>query len=51
VLERLAGGSPVHHRGEVGRRPGRRHQQPRLVLGEDAAGGAEPGDDDGSMAS
>ena len=46
VLDGKAGHSPVHHGGEVGRRPRRAHEQPRLVFGEDAAGGPEPGDDD-----
>ncbi len=50
MLEWQAAGAPVHHRGEVGLGPCRRDEQPRLVLGEDTAGGAELGDDDGSMA-
>ncbi len=50
VFQRQAGGSLVHHRGEVGRRPCRSDQQPRLVLGEDTAGGPKPGDDGGSRA-
>ena len=45
-----AGGSPVHHGGEVGRRPCRGDEQPRLILGEDTAGGPKPGNDDGSRA-
>ena len=44
VLERLAGGPPVQHGGQGGRCPRRGDEQPRLVLGEDAARGPEPGD-------
>ncbi len=47
VLQRLAGGPPVHHGGQVGQRGRRRPEQAGLVLGEDAAGGPEPGDHDG----
>jgi hypothetical protein len=50
VLERQARGAAVDHSGEVRRGPGRRDEQLRLVLGEDAAGGAEPGDDGRSIA-
>jgi hypothetical protein len=45
VLKRQAGHSLVYHLGQAGRRPGRADEQPRLVLGEDAAGRPEPGDD------
>jgi hypothetical protein len=50
MFEGQAGGSPVHHGGEVGRRPCRGDEQPRLILGEDTAGGPKPGNDDGSRA-
>ena len=50
VFEGQAGDPPVHHGGEVGRRPRRGDEQPRLVLGEDTAGGPKPGDDGGSGA-
>src|SRR5690606_31120085 len=36
-----------HHGPHVVRGAGRREDQPRLVLGEDAPGGAQPGDDGG----
>jgi len=39
VFQRQAGDSSVHHGGQVGRRPCGGDEQPRLVLGEDAAGG------------
>ena len=45
VLEGLAGGTPVHHGGQAGRRPSRGHEQPRLVLGENTARCPQPGDD------
>jgi len=44
VLERLAGGPLVHHGGQGSRCPRRGDEQPRLVFGEDAARGPEPGD-------
>jgi hypothetical protein len=44
VLERLAGGPPIHHGGQGGRCPRRGDEQLRLVLGEDTARGPEPGD-------
>src|SRR5664280_1952087 len=50
VFEGQAGGSPVDHGGEIGSRPCRGDEQPRLVLGEDTAGGPKPGDDDRSRA-
>jgi len=46
LLQRQAGGALADHGVEFGRRPGRFHQQPRLVLGEDAAGCAEPGNEE-----
>jgi hypothetical protein len=45
VLDRQPGGPPFHHDGEVGGRPRRRKEQPRLVLGEHDAGSPEPGYD------
>jgi len=50
VFDGHPGGSPVHHGGEVGGRLCRGDEQPRLVLGEDAAGRPEPADDDGGRA-
>ena len=50
MFEGRAGDPLVHHGVEVGRRACRGDEQPRLVLREDAAGRAEPGDDDGLRA-
>ena len=47
VLQGLAGGPPVHHGRQVGKRGGPGHEQLRFVLGEDAAGRPKPGDHDG----
>jgi hypothetical protein len=49
LLDRQAGGAPVHHDVELGWGRSRAAQQPRLILGEDAAGGAEPADDNGLL--
>ena len=48
VFEGHAGGSPIHHGGDVVRGAGCADEQPRFVLGEDTAGRPKPGDDDGS---
>src|SRR5580692_9035808 len=45
LLERQAGGPPLHHRVEFLRAAGRGDEQRGFVLGEDAARGPEPGDD------
>ena len=45
VLEGQAGDPAVDHRGEVRRGRGRGDEQPRLLLGEDASGRTQPGDD------
>src|SRR3954469_1932561 len=45
VLQRLAGDAASHETLQPGRRSRLGHQQAGLVLGEDAPGGAEPGDD------
>ena len=47
VLKGQAGHPPVHHGGQLGRGLGGRDEQPGLVLGEDTAGGPEPGGDGG----
>src|SRR5262249_23709945 len=47
LFEGQAGDPSVHHGGQLGRRPGRVDEQLRLVLGEDTAGGPEPGGDGG----
>jgi hypothetical protein len=47
VLERLAGHPTADQDRQLGRRPGLGPQQARLVLGEDAAGGAKGGDEIG----
>jgi hypothetical protein len=51
VFDGLAGSSPFHHRGKVVGCPCGRDEQPRLLLGEDTAGGPQPGDDGGTYAS
>ena len=43
VFDGLAGGSSLDHGREVGRRAGGGDEQPRFVLGEDTAGGTQPG--------
>jgi hypothetical protein len=45
VFERQPGDALLNHVGELGVVAGRGDQQVRLVLGEDAAGGAEGADD------
>ena len=47
LFQRQAGCPPVHHGGELRRRGGRGDEQLRLVLGEHAPGGPQPGDDGG----
>src|SRR5437660_804418 len=47
VFQRLTGGAANHPRVQLGRRPRGGDEQPRLVLGEDAAGRAQPIDDPG----
>src|SRR5207248_9591500 len=47
VLEREAGDAPLDHVGQFGGGAGGVGEQPGLVLGEDAAGGPEAGDDVG----
>jgi hypothetical protein len=48
VFERLSGGSPVDHGGEVVHGVSRGHQESGFVLGENTPGGSQPGDDDGT---
>jgi hypothetical protein len=45
LLERLTGRATADQRVEFGRRTRRLEQQRGLVVGEDAAGGSQPGDD------
>ena len=47
LLQRQAGGALADHDVEFGRCPGGSDEEPRLVLGEHAAGRAQPGDDNG----
>ena len=47
MLKGLAGDPLVHHRVQLAGGPGRGDEQLGLVLGEDAARGPEPGDDQG----
>ncbi|GGL28686.1 hypothetical protein GCM10014719_32730 [Planomonospora parontospora subsp. antibiotica] len=47
MLEGEPGDPPLHHGGELAGRPRRGGEQLGLVLGEDATGGPEPGDDGG----
>ena len=46
LFQREAGGSPVHHGGDVGRGPRGGDDQLRLVLGEHAPGRPQPADED-----
>ena len=43
LLQRQAGRPPLDHGGKLARAAGRGHEQPGLVLGEDAARGPQPG--------
>jgi hypothetical protein len=47
VFEGHTGDPPVQHVGEIGRCRRGRKEHPGFVLGENAAGGAQPGDDGG----
>jgi hypothetical protein len=47
LLQRQAGGALADHDVEFGQCPGGSDEQPRLVLGEHAAGRAQPSDDNG----
>src|SRR5262249_32888947 len=47
VLQRVAGRTPVHHRGQLGGGGGRGQEEGRLVLGGEKPRGAEAGGDGG----
>ena len=47
LFQGQAGCPPVHHGSELRRRRGRGDEQLRLILGEHATGGPQPGDDGG----